>query len=272
MRHIKIAHEAPVSMMEQVQQVTDYDYALSVLFDKVDGYYDFFVNAKKKGRWVLLDNGIFEEGVPMEPDLYADWITKLFPDEYIVPDALEDKEKTISNFDNWLKNYGDLPARKIGVAQGKTLKEFVDCYRYMSEKADKIAISFDYSMYINELLPHMEGNKWQKWCRGRPAVFGYLYALGILNTKKPHHCLGISLPCELQAYTNTKLGDYIESFDSSNPVVYAILRGKYPTSINELQEKISTKLKDLITTPKTEKLLVDVISNIVQFKLQNGIV
>ena len=34
---------------------------------------------------------------------------------------------------------------KIGVVQGKTWQELVDCYRFMAEEADYIAISFDYS-------------------------------------------------------------------------------------------------------------------------------
>lgn len=268
---INIAHEAPVSIMDLVQQVTDYDYALSVCFDKVDGYFDFFKKAKAKGRWVLLDNGIFEEGVAMDAGKYADWIINLQPDEYVVPDVLENSSQTIENFSNWLVDYGDLPGRKIGVAQGKTLKEFVDCYKFMSEKADKIAISFDYSLYINEFMPHIEGTKWQKWARGRVGVLDYLYTFNILNTNKPHHLLGISLPGELAAYRNASYVKCIESFDSSNPVVYAIKRGQYPSSIHHITDKESTKLKDLIKTPRTDRLVVDTIANITKFRSQNGL-
>jgi hypothetical protein len=270
---INVAHEAPVSIMEQVQQVTDYDYALSVCFDKVDGYFDFFRNAKKKGRWVLLDNGIFEEGVAMEAGLYADWVVTLQPNEYIVPDVLENAEKTMSNFDNWLKTYGDLPGRRIGVAQGKTLKELVECYKFMSDKADKIAISFDYSLYLNEVAPQGAPavNKWIGWVRGRQYVLEQLYMTGILNAKKPHHLLGASLPAEFGTYTRVPFGQYIESLDTSNPVVYAIKRGQYPSSIHHVSDKISQKLKDLITVPKTDKLVVDAVANITQFRTQNNL-
>lgn len=270
---INVAHEAPVSIMDHVQLVTDYDYALSVCFDKVDGYYDFFKRAKSKGRWILLDNGIFEEGVAMEPSKYADWIVDLQPNEFIVPDVLENGPTTMAQFDSWLANYGDIPGRRIGVAQGKTLKEFVECYQYMADKADKIAISFDYSLYLNEIMPKdPPPNKWVGYVRGRLFVLEYLYGLGILNSKKPHHLLGASLPAEFLTYSKMPaMNGVIESIDTSNPVVYAILQGKYPKSIFNVKEKISKKLKDLITTPKSDKLIVDAIANITQFRTQNNL-
>lgn len=266
---ISIAHEAPVSLMNEVQQVTDYDYALSVCFDKVDGYYDFFKRAIKNGRWVLLDNGIFEEGVPMDADKYADYIVNLQPNEYVVPDALEDANTTVSNFDKWILDFGDIPGRRIGVAQGKTFSEFIECYKFMADKADKIAISFDYSFYINELTDHTDGNKWERYSIGRKLAIEYLRRVNLLKNSKPHHLLGVSLPAEIEYYKRVGLNSIIESFDSSNPVVHAIKRGRYPSHINTIDYKESTKLKDLINTPKTDKLLVDTITNIIQFRCQN---
>ena len=266
-----IAHEAPVSIMDQVQMVTDYDYALSVCFDKIDGYYDFFKRAIKNGRWVLLDNGIFEEGVPMDSDKYADYIVNLQPNEYVVPDALEDADTTMSNFDKWIRDFGDIPGRRIGVAQGSTLKEFIECYKYMADKADKIAISFDYSLYINELTDSTDGNKWERYATGRKRVLEYLCKFDIINYNKPIHLLGISLPQELSYYKRAGFGSLIESFDSSNPVVHAIKRGRYPSDIKSIDYKESTKLKDLIDTPKNDKLVVDAISNITQFRYQNSL-
>jgi hypothetical protein len=273
---IAIAHEAPVSIMPLVQQVTDYDYALSVLFDKVPGYYDFFVDAKKKGRWVLLDNGIFEEGVPMEASKYADWITKLYPDEYVVPDALEDINKTIANFDNWLKDYGDVPGRRIGVVQGENFNELLECYHYMSEKADKIAISFDYKAYLSEFKgwPELVGQKvtkWEKFVAGRASFIENLAMRGMLNLNKPHHLLGVSLSYEFGFYAKGPFPRFIESLDTSAPVVYAIINGQFPRHIGSQTEKVSVKLKDLIATPKTDKLVADTIFNIAQFRLQNNL-
>jgi len=141
----------------------------------------------------------------------------------------------------------------------------------MSDKADKIAISFDYSFYINELTDSTDGNKWERYATGRKRVLEYLCKFDIINYNKPTHLLGISLPQELSYYKHVCFGSNIESFDSSNPVVHAIKRGKYPSDIKSIDYKESTKLKDLIDTPKTDKLVVDAISNIIQFRYQNSL-
>ena len=64
---IKIAHEAPLSIMNKVQSMTDYDYALVHLFEDPDiggDYFEFFIDALvNKGREVILDNSVFELGL-----------------------------------------------------------------------------------------------------------------------------------------------------------------------------------------------------------------
>ena len=57
---IKIAHESPKSIFTDVQQVTDYDYALVHLFEEDEQYLEQFKVALRKGREVILDNSIFE--------------------------------------------------------------------------------------------------------------------------------------------------------------------------------------------------------------------
>ena len=89
---------------------------------------------------------------------------------------------------------------------------------------------------------------------------------------KPLHLLGAALPGEFVSYQNNYgklLG--IESIDTSNPVVYGILKGRYPSHVAELTTKISTKLKDLITTNYSPKLVADCILNIEQFRSQTGL-
>ena len=53
---IKIAHESPKSIFNQVQNVTDYDYALVHLFEEDPEYLQQFKEAKEKGREIILDN------------------------------------------------------------------------------------------------------------------------------------------------------------------------------------------------------------------------
>jgi queuine/archaeosine tRNA-ribosyltransferase len=103
--------------------------------------------------------------------------------------------------DEWLVSYGGrLPGKMIGVVQGKTYSEIVECYEYMNAvNVDMIAISFDYS-YYQEKFPHP--NKYVSWMLGRIQLLGRMLKDGIINTEVPHHLLGCGLPQEFSFYHN----------------------------------------------------------------------
>ena len=105
---VKIAHEAPISIFDRVQQLTEYDYALVHLFEENEQYYNQFETALEINREVILDNSIFELGTAFDSDKFAYWIEKLKPTYYIIPDVLEDCDGTISNFERWNFKYKDL--------------------------------------------------------------------------------------------------------------------------------------------------------------------
>ena len=76
---IKIAHEAPKSIFEDVQKVTDYDYALVHLLEEDEEYLTMFEKAIKKGREVILDNSIFELEEAFEAEKFAYWVDRIRP-------------------------------------------------------------------------------------------------------------------------------------------------------------------------------------------------
>lgn len=260
---IKIAHEAPLCIMSQVRDMTDYCYALVHLFEEYPAYFDYFVESKKKNRTVLLDNSIFELGVAFSSDKFSEWVLKLLPDEYIVPDALEDVNTTIDNFKDWEKNYSNLPGKKIGVVQGKTYAELYDCYQFMSENADKIAISFDYSYYLTTARG---SNKYQQYCNGRYKFINDLMEDGIINYSKPHHLLGCSVPAEFGfygSYPNTY--KFIESLDTSNPVICGMHNIKYDSY--GVKDKLNVKMIDVFNIKKIKEPGLKLIKhNVDQFK------
>ena len=265
---IKIAHEAPIDIFEEVQRYTDYDYALVHLLEQNPRYRDAFERAVKKGREVILDNSIFELEEAFEADRFSQWVNRLKPTWYIVPDALEDAEKTISQMEAWNDSgLGYEGSGKIGVVQGKTYDEIVDCYNYLNKEADvdMIAISFDYSYYTKS-VPHP--NKYVSWMLGRVKLIGDLLRDGVINEDKPHHLLGCGLPQEFSFY---KHADYkfIYSLDTSNPVVHGIKN--IPYGEEGLWSKESQKLHELIDTD-VEEIDVDLImNNINKFRwLTNG--
>lgn len=268
---MKISHESPLSLMPQSRKYNDYDYALVHLFEEIPEYYEFFVESVNQGRHVLLDNSIFELGTAFDPVKYAFWIARLNPTEYIIPDALEDCIKTMDNALAWketqmsLLHSGDSPlapdSKTIGVVQGKTYEDLVNCYQYLDEviDVDKIAISFDYSYYL-EVCPHP--NKWMGYTLGRVQTLTRMLNDGIINKDKPHHLLGCALPLEFFFYREGF--DWIDTIDTSSPIVHGLLDIVYePGSIVNKQ---SIKLVDLIHTTPTHEQIDKINWNLSVFK------
>ena len=259
---MKIAHEAPKSIFNLVQSSTDYDYFLVHLFEEDEEYLTLARNSVSLGREVILDNSIFELGEAFDAERFQHWVNDLKPTWYIVPDKLEDCDGTIKNMESWIKNRKpsiDPECKMIGVVQGKTYEDIVKCYRFMDKEAnvDKIGISFDYS-YYRESFKHP--NKYVSWMMGRIKLLGDLLNDGVINTSKPHHLLGCSLPQEFRYY-NYK---WIESLDTSNPVVHGMQGIRYRS--DGLLSKESVKLYTLINSQLDLNQKIDILHNIGIFK------
>lgn len=255
---IKIAHEAPLDIFEEVQRFTDYDYALVHLLEENPRYRDTFERAIKKGREVILDNSIFELEEAFEAERFSQWVNRLKPSWYIIPDALENSSLTIGQCQDFMRDYPNLHGNSIGVVQGKDYEEIKRCYQFMdSQGVDMIAISFDYSYYTVS-VPHP--NKYVSWMLGRVKLLGDLLRDGTINTEKPHHLLGCGLPQEFAFY---KHADYkwIYSLDTSNPVVHGIKGITYASE--GLWSKESQKLHELINMD-LEDIDIDRVRNNIQ--------
>lgn len=259
---IKIAHESPKSIFSKVQKVTDYDYALVHLFEEDTDYLNKFKAASAAGREIILDNSIFELEEAFDAKRFAYWINELRPTWYIVPDALENAKKTMSQMAEWNLKYKDVPGKKIGVVQGKTYAQIKNCYEYMDKLAnvDMIAISFDYS-YYTETVPHP--NKYVSWMLGRIKLLGDLLRDGVINENKPHHLLGCGLPQEFMYYREADY-KWIYSLDTSNPVVHGLKGIEYKDQ--GLWDKQSQKLFTMINSEVTEEQWHTSLVNIQKFR------
>ena len=259
---MKIAHEAPISIFPAVQRMTDYDYALVHLFENNMVYYRMFKDAVINGREVILDNSIFELGESFDGDHYFKWIEMLQPTWYIIPDVLEDTLGTLRKMDKWLAKYKvSSNIKSIGVIQGKTYKELVECYKDVAPRVDKVAISFDYSYYVESSQRVNPPNKYFAWMLGRQKLINDLFVEGVMDTSKPHHLLGCALPQEFSAYTTLKC---IDSVDTSNPVVHGLNGVSYRPY--GLDDKVSTKLIEYMNEEVTDTQLAIIKDNIIQFR------
>jgi hypothetical protein len=245
-------------MLEISRTYNDYDYALVHLFETHPQYYQFFKDSLKQGRSVLLDNSIFELGTAFDSYKYVDWINKLEPTEYIIPDALEDMYKTLHQAEEWMKStiyHCNAPSKTIGVVQGHSYGELVKCYTTLDRMGvEKLAISFDYSYYLS-IFPHP--NKWVSYAMGRVMTLNRLLDDGVINTKKPHHLLGCAHPREFSFYSHSTF-NWIETLDTSSPIVHGIKKVGYEDLFaNWTKEKTKlVELLDCVPDPEQEKWIV----------------
>lgn len=259
---IKRFHEAPKQIFDDVQYVTDGDYALVNLFAEDHEYYQLFEDAVAKGREVILDNGVFELGKAWNAEDFAGWVEQLRPTWYIVPDVLEDGEATIDSFFRFTNTYKGLHGKVIGVAQGKDYNDLVNCYKTIEPFCNMVAIGFDYSWFQDKL---MTNSPEKNAMIGRRALLSRLEYEDIVNKNKPHHLLGVMLPQEVKFYHEARgWFDWIYSIDTSNPVVHGLKGIRYTEDGLGFKEK--QKLYTMINASVSPRQLCDVLNNIEMFR------
>jgi len=260
---MRIAHEAPLSIFDDVQKNTDYDYFLVHLFEENEDYWQKAQEAVAKGRHVILDNSIFELGQAFDSDLFLDWINKLKPTEYIIPDVLEDSIGTSFKVGEWVAQYEkrvECDAKKIGVVQGNNEDDIIWCYKNIKNYVDKIAFSFDYSFLCTP--DHNYKSDEHAFMRGRQQLIDFLLEENVIDTTKPHHLLGCFCP---QEFIHYRKYDWIDTIDTSNPVVtgYKGIRYEYPIG---LFTKPTQKLYTIMNSTIDKKQEEDIFHNINVFR------
>lgn len=129
---------------------------------------EFFIRQIKMGHEVILDNGAYEFGKPMERDEYYKVIEELHPQIVVAPDSWKNAEETIGlhdEFKRWKieKGYdeqGSYHFTTMSVPQGKTLYEYVDCCQEMDiTPTDIIGMSVGSWKDVTGIIrPFMVGN------------------------------------------------------------------------------------------------------------------
>ncbi len=262
-----VSHESPLALLEKSREYNDYDYCLVHLLDQYPDYLKFFKDSKKLGRRILLDNSIFELGTAFDPWDFAKYIKEIEPDEYVVPDMFDNSALTIANFKEWKRNFPDIKGNKIGVVQGDTYKTMVECYKFMVNNADKIAINFASQYFkLTGFSSEENATEWHHIMRGRQKFIRDLISDGFWAWGKPHHLLGCTLPQEFVSYQGIV---NIESIDTSNPVVAGMHDVRYNS--HGLDDKIPTKLADILEQTVTDEHLEIILYNIKQFVKINKI-
>lgn len=257
---IKRYHEAPLDVFSKVQQLTDGDYALVHLFETNKEYFKAFKNAVESGRDVILDNSIFELGTSFNHDRYAYWINQLKPTWYIVPDVWKDGPATTEMFFEFFAAHPKetLCGKVIGVAQGHTLDEVVQCYKAIEPHCDMIAFNFDFSSYATE--PKVGVPKRLLMSLGRFKMLQDLQALGVVNIYKPHHLLGCGVPQEICWYPTS--WSWVRSMDTCHPVMEAMVGRRYDSELPGQIEKDPTKMCNMMDAQIDDLVWADIEHNL----------
>jgi len=237
--------------------------------EEQEEYKEWFLEkyrAKVPNGEILLDNSIFELKEAFDSEKYAIWCEKIKPNYYIVPDVLENGPATVSQFMDFRINYGDLPGATIGAVQGESWTEVLECYRFMRNNADYVAISFDFSMYQITGISQRSDNTptLRRQATGRQNLVKRLIDEGEWDWNKPHHLLGASLATEFKWYVDNNIYN-IRSLDTSNPVVAGLLGYTYNGDFG-LDHKPSQLLADLIGAQPDEDAVERILYNTSQFK------
>ena len=260
---MKIAHEAPIAILKQVQKVTHYEYVLVHLLDESQEYKDhFYSKSKIPVNQLILDNSIFELGHAFDWDKYAVHVQGLNPTRYILPDVLGDKEDSIHNARVWMSTYHDKFNRSphnllpMAAVQGQSMDELTECYvAYYKNGIRNIAIGFNHDFFVKD----SETRDWDQ-ANGRIQFVKHLKETGVWKSDCYHHLLGCSLPIELgyRGYND------INSVDTSSPILHGLLGIKYDAL--GLYQKKKIKMNDLIHSEVSDEQLQIILDNIKTFR------
>lgn len=222
-----INHEVPKCLLSSSPKYNNYDFCLPHLLDQDEEYLQYYKDAKAKGRYIIMDNSLHElkdvnKGHGYNHDRLHYWLNEIKPDEFIVPDVWENLTKTLINAKEWINFKYPKNTIPVAVVQAKSYKEAEYCYSGLKVYGyKKIAFSYGANYYKN-ISKHP--NLYMAKALGRILVISKLYKSKIIKPLDRIHLLGCSLPQEFGWYKDMP---FIESIDTSNPIMAAIDNIKY---------------------------------------------
>ena len=261
---MKISHETSKCLLNNSKHFNDYQYALVHLLEKDKKYREHFLNCKKEGIPIYLDNSLHELGTSIGGEILLKWINILEPENVFVPDVWEDKTQTLVNAKHWKQFKYPENTTPVAVVQAKSYGEAFECYHLLKELGyQKIAFSYGAS-YYNEVSHHP--NKDMGKALGRIIVISMLFKAGIISKTDRVHLLGCSIPQEFGWY---KDHPYIESIDTSNPIMAALEGIKY--SKKGLDSKPKANMNDFFNIDGKKVDYGLVLHNTKLFREINGL-
>ena len=260
---MKVSHEVPRCLLDISPEFNDYDYCLPHLLDQDEEYKQYFLDAKAKGRYIVMDNSLHELGEAYNHERLLYWVNELEPDEFMVPDVWMDCHQTAAQAKHWLQYKFPKKTKKIAVIQGKDKNDAYLCAGLLRGLGyEKLCVSYGATWY-NDFFPHTNADMGK--ALGRVRFVQGLLKLNHLKDVK-FHLLGCSIPQEFGWYDNNPR---IESIDTSNPVMAALEGVWYNKS--GLNVKPKANMNDHFDIDFLKLDYLNVINNIRKFREINNL-
>ena len=260
---VKVSHEVPLQLLEDSKQFNDYDYCLPHLLDIDEEYKQYFYNAKKEGRYVIMDNSLHELGEAYNHERLRSWVNELEPDEFIVPDVWMDCAQTAAQAKYWLQFKYPKKTKLTAVIQGENKNQAYLCATLLANLGyKKLCVSYGATWY-NDFFPHTNADMGK--ALGRVRFVQGLFKIKHLKDIK-FHLLGCSIPQEFGWYDNNPR---IESIDTSNPV----MAGLEDILYNErgLNTKPKANMNDYFDIDFSKLNYLSIIHNTTKFRKINNL-
>jgi hypothetical protein len=256
---IKISHELPISLFPYSTEINDYEYCLPIFMDKYHDYRQFFLDSSERGRFIIMDNSLFEGYSHTTEDL-LEKIELIQPNIFIVPDAWNDSKVTYENAVKWTQYKLPFKTKLMVVLQGSTVNEIHTLYQQCVDLG-YTHFAFNHSSVVYQTLSTHE-NPLANQSVGRVMLIEYLRTQNVIKDHHYLHLLGASTPQEFTYYRDN-CPNLIDSVDTSNPIIVGALGEKY-TEVGMLT-KPHNKIEEFMEVDLEDKMEI-IKYNVEQFK------
>ena len=260
---IKVSHELPLCFLGKSPEWNDYDFCLPTYWFKSESYKNYYLNAKKAGRFIIADNGLFEGDSFTEQQL-IDFANELQPDIFVIPDVWNDATLSLRNAKRWqlsIKNQLPENTKLMAVIQCTDYSIGSLLYQqYIDLGVEAIAFNHSSTSY-QDFFPHE--NLSVSKMMGRIYFINQLKKKGVINHNIHHHLLGCAIPDEFKYYG--KGYEFIKTLDTSNPVVWGCKGISYDDKITSV-EKPKEKIEEYFNENLDFRTKALIFSNINKFK------
>jgi hypothetical protein len=224
---IDLAIGAPISMMYELCPQGQIELCFTHLLKQNSTIYKrYFVAAKTKGRFVILDNGIMELGYSTSAEDLLLVSKELRPDLVTPPEILHNGHSTLKMTHEFLdafKKSGLYPKTKVlGVAHGSTLKEWCNSFKELLSISEIERIGIPYDIPFDVITQtDSNDNQLKNLVTRRTELCDWIAKN---HPSSSVHLFGLAHSSELPLQTKH---NFIKSIDTSLPVMAAINKIKY---------------------------------------------